>query len=130
MDNLKLHHIGVATKNIEKEFEVFKKLGYKQSSEVFIDEIQGIRGMFIEARGQPCLELLENLSSDGPLTSFLQKRTKFYHFAYETVDIERSVSMLLVEGGIVVKPMVAAVYFKRVCFVMMKNMMLVELVER
>ena len=106
MDNLKLHHIGVATKNIEKEFEVFKKLGYKQSSEVFIDEIQGIRGMFIE------------------------KRTKFYHFAYETVDIERSVSRLLVEGGVVVKPMVAAVYFKRVCFVMMKNMMLVELVER
>lgn len=77
MDNLKLHHIGVATKNIEKEFEVFKKLGYKQSSEVFIDEIQGIRGMFIEARGQPCLELLENLSSDGPLTSFLQKEQNF-----------------------------------------------------
>lgn len=105
MDNLKLHHIGVATKNIEKEFVVFKKLGYKQSSEVFIDEIQGIRGMFIEARGQPCLELLENLSSDGPLTSFLQKRTKFYHFAYETVVLNEVFLCYWWRGGVVVKPM-------------------------
>ena len=43
MDNMKLHHIGVATKNIEREFVIFKKLGYKKSSEVFVDEIQKIK---------------------------------------------------------------------------------------
>ena len=40
MDSMKLHHIGVATKNIDREFEIFKKLGYKQCSDIFVDETQ------------------------------------------------------------------------------------------
>lgn len=129
MDNMKLHHIGVATKNIEREFVTFKKLGYKESSEVFVDEIQKIKGMFIEAENQPCLELLENLSDDGPLTNHLKKGNKFYHFAYTTKDIEKDYNNLLAQGAIPVVKITKATYFKRICFVMMKNMMLIELVE-
>ena len=84
MNNLKLHHIGVACRNIEKEFKYFEKLGYQFASEIFVDEEQKIKGVFIKADNQPCLELLENVSEDGPLTSFLQNGVKFYHFAYIT----------------------------------------------
>ena len=58
-DKLKLHHIGVATRNIEKELEVFSRLGYRKCSEIFEDEIQHMRGIFITAPNQPCLELIE-----------------------------------------------------------------------
>ena len=89
MENLKLHHIGVATKNIEKEFKTFELLGYSKVSEIFIEPTQQIKGLFISAKNQPTLELLENLTEDGPLTNFLKKRTKFYHFAYTTENIEQ-----------------------------------------
>lgn len=129
MDNLKLHHIGVATKSIEKEFAIFKKIGYKQCSDIFIDEIQKIKGMFVEAENQPCLELLENLSDDGPLTNHLKKGNKFYHFAYETNNIEEDYERFISNGAIPVVRITKATYFNRICFLMLKNMMLVELVE-
>ena len=41
-NNLKLHHIGVATRNIDKEFEAFSKLGYKKCSEILDNAKQKI----------------------------------------------------------------------------------------
>ena len=130
MDNLKLHHIGVATKSIEKEFLYLRCLGYKQCSDIFVDEIQKIKGMFIEAENQPCLELLENLSDDGPLTNHLKKGNKFYHFAYETNDIEKDYARFIEGGALPVVRITKAAYFNKICFFMLKNMMLVELVEK
>lgn len=99
LENLKFHHIGVATKNIEKELKIYEKMGYKPSSDIFVDETQKIRGVFIEAEGHPRLELLENLNSDGPLTTYLKKGIKFYHFAYESDDIELKFSNIATSGG-------------------------------
>ena len=127
---LKFHHIGVACKNIERELKFFEMLGYKPVSDVFVDPEQSIRGVFIAAEGQPQLELLENIFEDGPLTGYLQKGTKFYHYAYETKDIEQTIQQFISEGAMVVRPVVKAVYFNSVCFLMLKNMMLVELVEK
>ncbi|MDR2153256.1 MAG: hypothetical protein LBO72_10605 [Helicobacteraceae bacterium] len=47
MIDLKFHHIGTATQNIEREFIAFEALGYKKLSEPFVDHKQNIRGMFI-----------------------------------------------------------------------------------
>ena len=88
-DELKLHHIGVATRNIEKEFDVFSKLGYEKCSEVFEDKIQCMKGLFIKAENQPCLELIEGVGEDNPVKSHILKGNKFYHIAYETTNIEQ-----------------------------------------
>lgn len=40
MENLKLHHIGVATRNIEKEFKTFEMLGYSKVSAIFTEPVQ------------------------------------------------------------------------------------------
>ena len=128
--NLKLHHIGVATNNIEKEFKIFEKFGYTKSSEVFCDEIQKIKGLFISAENQPTLELLENLNDEGPLTSILAKGIKFYHFAYSTNDIEKDLEMLVNEfGATVISSITEATYFEKICFVLLSNRMIVELVQ-
>ena len=129
MENLKLHHIGVATKNIEKEFSYFKMLGYERCSEIFVDEIQKIKGIFIEAKNQPCLELLENLTEEGPLKNYLSKGNKFYHFAYETQNIEADYHRLINKGAIPMVKITKATFFEKICFLMLKNMMLIELVQ-
>lgn len=128
--DFKLHHIGVATKNIEREFRVFEKLGYHTVSDVFIDEIQKIKGVFIEAPNQPPLELLENLTPDGPLNSCLEKGIKFYHYAYETDDIERDCDIFISQHRAkIIVPITTATYFEKICFMMLPNMMIVELVK-
>lgn len=128
--NLKFHHIGVATSDIEKELTYYKMLGYKESSDFFCDNIQSIKGIFIEAEGQPTLELLENLTDKGPLTSCLEKGIKFYHFAYETNDIEKDVASLVASNkAIVIVPVTKATFFSKICFLMLKNMMMIELVQ-
>lgn len=129
MIDLKLHHIGVATKSIEMELPFFENLGYKRVSEVFVDEGQKIKGLFIAAENQPTLELLENMTPDGPLNGCLAKGIKFYHFAYETHDIDKDAERIKQIGAMVIVPVVNAVYFDKVCFLMLKNMMMIELVQ-
>ncbi len=114
MENFKLHHIGVATNNIEKEFETFEKLGYTKVSEVFTEPVQKIKGLFISANGQPTLELLENLTQDGPLTNLLKKRTKFYHFAYITNNIEKDTDMFIKQyNAFVITPPIAQLTLRK-----------------
>lgn len=128
--DLSLHHIGVATKALSAELPVFKGLGYTACSDFFIDPVQKIRGIFLIAPGQPCLELLENLEATGPLDSWLQKGIKFYHFAYETPDIQAAMDKLARgHKAKVIVPPTDAVYFTKVCFLIFPTMMLVELVQ-
>lgn len=129
MDNLKFHHIGVATKSIEKELKQFEKLGYKPVSDIFVDDIQKIKGLFISAPGQPCLELLENATDDGPLSAFLNQGIKFYHFAYETNNIEKLVETLAKDVAFVIVPITKATYFQKICFLMLRNKMIIEIVQ-
>lgn len=130
--NNPIHHIGVATKSIELEFPIFQKLGFKLEDN-FIDEKQGVRGFFI-TNGFYRLELLENLSSDGPLSNYLNNRVKMYHIAYESLDLQEDLFKLQSReeggGGIIIKPIMQATYFKRLCFIMMRNQLLIELVEK
>ena len=130
MSELKLHHIGVATRNINKDFKVFKTLGYSACSETFEDSIQRIRGLFICSDGQPCLELLEGLDDNSPLNSHLLKGNKFYHIAYETSDIENDLKEFVeVKKAKVIVPITPAKYFEKICFMVLPNMMIVELVQ-
>lgn len=133
MLDLPIHHIGVACKNLEKERAYFFKLGFYKEAE-FIDEKQGVKGEFIipcnEAFPLYRFELLQNLKDKGPLDSYLKNNTKMYHLAYESKNIEQDLSLLEQQGGgICVVPLSEASYFARICFIMMPNRLLIELVE-
>ena len=129
-DKLKLHHIGVATRNIEKELEVFSRLGYRKCSEIFEDEIQHMRGIFITAPNQPCLELIEGVGEENPVKSHILKGNKFYHIAYETKNIEQDLENFVhKQKAKIIVPITKATYFEKICFVLLPNMMIVELVQ-
>lgn len=129
-DKLRLHHIGVATKNIEAERPFFEALGYTPASAVFTDAGQKIRGQFMTAPGQPTLELLENMNENGPLDGPLRRGQKLYHLAYETDDMTADCERLTSRHGAkIIVPPTPADYFRRICFLMLPNLLLVELVQ-
>lgn len=130
MKELKLHHIGVAVRNIEKELEIFQMLGYETCSDIFEDKIQRMKGVFIKAKNQPRLELIEGIGEDNPVKSHILKGNKFYHFAYETKNIEDDFNDFITDKKArVIVPVVKAEYFDKICFLLLPNMMLVELVQ-
>ncbi len=130
MNKLKFHHIGVATRSIEKEFKIFQSLGYEKYGQIFEDSIQKIRGLFIVAQNQPCLELLEGLEEDNPLKVHILKGNKFYHIAYETQNIENDLKDFVEnKKAKILVPITKATYFDKICFMVLPNMSMVELVQ-
>ncbi|AJC91315.1 hypothetical protein, possible glyoxalase/bleomycin resistance protein [Campylobacter subantarcticus LMG 24377] len=130
--NLPIHHIGVACKNLEKEREIFYKLGFIKEAD-FIDERQGVKGEFIIPKDnnfpQYRFELLSNLNEKGVLDNYLKNKIKMYHIAYESENIQKDLDILSMGGGILVVDIMEASYFAKLCFVMMNNNLLIELVE-
>ena len=124
------HHIGVATRGIEKELPTYLLLGYQREDEPFTDPAQGIRGLFLTSEGQPRLELLENLEGSKTLDKPLEHGQKLYHMAYLVGDIERAIEVLAANRAKVIAPLKYSAYFgARICFLMLPNMGLIELIE-
>ena len=127
---LDFEHIGVAVNNIEKEMKNYLLLGYRQVSDIFEDNIQGIRGVFLAREGHPKLELLENLEGRDTVTKQLESGNKMYHRAYLTKNIEAAVELFKANKAKVISPMVMSTFYKtRICFMILPNMEMIELVE-
>lgn len=124
------HHIGVATEDIEKEFNIYKFLGYQKDGNEFSDPNQGIRGIFINAKGQPTLELLENLEGVKTLNTCLKNKIKMYHFAYRVGDFDAAVALFTNNNAkLLSRPQKSVAFGNRICFFMLPNMFMIELVE-
>jgi len=127
---LSFHHVGVACRDLQVEMERLAPLGYVMEGSFFIDETQGVEGAFLIGGG-PRLELLRPLHEQGVLTPWLKTGTKLYHLAYAAGDhLQEEASALRKQGAKVVVPPVAATAFNGayICFLMMPNMLLVELI--
>lgn len=125
------HHVGYATTSIDKEKAFFTFLGYVQEGETFIDPVQGIAGCFLVGPG-PRIELLENLPDSTTLTPWLNTGVKMYHFAYLVENLEYAISWIRSQRAVVTVPPVPAVAFggRKICFVMLRNKFLLELIEK
>ncbi len=127
--NASFHHIGVACRNLDSEARRFAALGYIQEGVDFTDPIQGVSGRFLIGGG-PRLELLIPHSADGCLAPWLKTGAKLYHLAYVVSDFDGEITRLRNEGAKTVVQPVPAVAFegRHITFLMLPNMMLVELI--
>ena len=128
---LQFHHVGVASRSIESEMEALAPLGYVAEGAIFEDPIQGVRGVFVTAHSSR-LELLEPLSAaSGVLTPWLASGTKLYHLAYCVDGLDEGIARMRSQGAKLVVSPVPAVAFggRRIAFLMLRNRLLVELVE-
>lgn len=77
------------------------------------------------------MELLENLEGSETLNIPLKRMNKLYHTAYYVQDIEKAVEILTNNCARIVSSLKRSVYFgKRICFMILPNMMMIELVEK
>jgi methylmalonyl-CoA/ethylmalonyl-CoA epimerase len=129
---LEFHHIGVACSDIEKEALLLEPLGYRVERGPFVDERQGVRGMFMGTQ-TPRLELLESLGEGtaGVLAPWLKEGTKLYHVAYTTRNLVIGIERMRAFGSKLVVAPVSAVAFggREIAFVMMPNRLMIELIQ-
>ena len=77
------------------------------------------------------MELLVPLRPVGVLTPWLNSGQKMYHLAYEVLDIFSTQANLEAVGAKTTVAPVAAIAFegRKICFMMLPNLLLIEIIE-
>ena len=127
---LRFHHVGVVSPDLDKDTTALGVLGYRPEGPDFVDPVQGVRGRFLGGV-EPRLELLAPLAEAGVLAPWMKTGAKLYHLAYEARDPEAVLETLRAGRGRVLVPPVPAVAFhgRAISFVMLPNLLLVELIS-
>ena len=85
--SLEFHHIGLATKNMDRAKRLYESLGYAVSDSIVVAS-QRVRVCFVTKVGHPMIELIEPLSEDSPVRAILGKTGSTpYHLCYATRDL-------------------------------------------
>lgn len=126
------HHIGVATKSIEKSIIAYEALGYELSSK-FIDTVQGVNLAFLNKLGFPTIELVSPFSEFSPVSDIINKSgTTPYHTCFEVENIEVAIVNLRSRRYLLLKPPVPAIAFnnRMICFMFHNSSGLIELLQK
>lgn len=129
---IRIEHIGVAVKDLEKAEEVYTRLLGTPSYKREAVESEGVITSFFKI-GPNKIELLESTGPDGPIAKAIEKRGEgIHHIAFEVADIRAEMARLKADGFILLneEPKRGADN-KLVCFVHPKsaNGVLVELCQ-
>lgn len=129
---IRIEHIGIAVKDLEKAEDVYTRLLGTPSYKREAVESEGVITSFFQT-GPNKIELLESTRPDGPIAKAIEKRGEgIHHIAFEVADIRAEMERLRAEGFILLneEPKRGADN-KLVCFVHPKsaNGVLVELCQ-
>jgi len=132
MKALKIDHIGIAVKDLEKALEFYETLGMKAEGTEVVEE-QMVKVAFLPT-GDSEIELLESTSPDGPIAKYIDKKGEgIQHLALRVENIEEAIADLMEKGVRMIdqKPRYGAGGAK-IAFVHPKstNGILLELTER
>ena len=128
----KVEHIGIAVKSLEESIPLFEKLLNSPCYKVEKVETELVNTAFFKS-GDVKIELLETISPNGVIATFLEKKGEgMHHIAFEVEDIEAEMKRLSEAGFMLLsdKPKPGADN-KKVCFLHPKstNGVLVELCQ-
>lgn len=126
-NQMKVHHIGIKVSQLEKNIELYSKLGCHQVSSITVDEIQSNRIVFLQNQIQ-CVELIEPLNEKSSIYHF---KDGYHHICYEAEkdeDIVKAFKEAKI-GKIFTKPIVApALENREVVFACLQNGLFIELI--
>ena len=95
---IKIEHLGIAVKDLEKSNLLFKKLLGKHSYKQEKVEGEGVNTS-IFLLGDTKIELLEATRPDSPISKFIDRKSEgIHHIAFEVEDIYREMERLKAEG--------------------------------
>ncbi|KKK48839.1 hypothetical protein LCGC14_3141080 [marine sediment metagenome] len=132
---MKLHHIGIAVKDIKKSIKHHEKvLGYKLSSEIVFDSIQkcNVAMLHHPDDNKVGIELVEPVGEDAPVVNHLKKNIHLYQLAYEVENIEEVLSKARQNGSIIISKPEPSVLFnqKKIAFIFTPDRYIIEFVEK
>jgi methylmalonyl-CoA/ethylmalonyl-CoA epimerase len=95
---IRIEHIGIAVKDLEKAEQVYAKLLGSPSYKREVVEREGVITSFFRT-GPNKIELLESTRPDGPIAKAIEKRGEgIHHIAFEVADIRAEMARLKAEG--------------------------------
>jgi methylmalonyl-CoA/ethylmalonyl-CoA epimerase len=90
MDIMKINHIAIVVKNIEKDMKVFvEDYGYEQISDILTIDNQQVRVVLLNCGNDMNIELIEPVGEDSPVSNALKKGGGLNHICYETKEFDR-----------------------------------------
>jgi len=105
---MKLHHIGIACKNIDEEITTISKIHHvvNQSLKVF-DEEQNAELVLLTLADGTNLELI----SGKQVEAFVKKNITYYHLCFEVDNINSEIERLVNDGALLISSPKPAVLF-------------------
>jgi len=122
---MKFHHIGIATKDMDKSLDwITRQFNIKNISQRIYDKNQDAFLQMIETS-----DVKIELVSGKTVDRFIQKNITYYHICYEVEDIEKSIKSF--EKSILIsKPTPAILFDERMVAFLMTPIGIVELLEK
>lgn len=126
---MRMHHIGIIVKDLEKNIELYLKFGYKIISDVVIDQIQNNRVVFFRSGdGSQTVELIKSVDKSSSVYNY---KGGYHHICYEAEpgeDIIQKFKEMKI-GKIFTKPIIApALDNREVVFACLQNGTLIEFI--
>ena len=101
---LKLHHIGIAVKNIQGSLgELTKFLNFESTTVPTLVGSQKVNVCFLKTN-DVYIELIEPAVENSPVSDFVKGGGGFHHLCFEVDDVNAKVSEFRNKGGIIVSP--------------------------
>lgn len=125
---MKLNHIGIVTKKLEKNIELYLSLGYLLRDNIVHDMVQMNRIATMSAEFSPTIELIEPLDRTSSIYNF---KEGYHHICYEAEpgeDIIQKFKNLKI-GKIFTQPIAApALNNRKVVFACLQNGTFIEFI--
>mgnify|MGYP001167618995 FL=1 len=94
----KIEHVGIATKDLKKSNELFKKLLGEQSYKTEVVDSESVTTSFFKV-GDQKIELLEASEPNSTIARFIERRGEgMHHLAFHVESIDEEIERLEKEG--------------------------------
>ena len=131
---MKLHHIGIVVKNIQKSLgELNQYLNFESTTVPSLVGSQKVNICFLKTNNV-FLELIEPTQENSPISDFVKKKGGFHHLCFEVDDIHIELERMKKNGARVIVDVVRGFENRLTAFVMLDmkntNCNLIELAEK
>lgn len=124
---MRVHHIGIIVKDMQKSIHIYKQLKYKQRSNIILDKKQNIRIAFMQSEDES--QVLELIQAVDETSSVYHFKEGYHHICYEVENdnfIEEFKNLKI--GKIFTEQIQApAIQNRQVCFGCLNNKTFIEI---
>ena len=131
---MKLHHVGIVVKNIQKSLgELTQYLDFESTTVPSLVGSQKVNICFLKTNNV-FLELIEPAEENTPISNFIKKGGGFHHLCFEVDDIHLELEKMKKNGARIIVDVVNGFEGRLTAFVMLDmkntNCNLIELAEK